>query len=58
MKTKFKANYEPSQGSEFNQEGQISRAVQSEADNCDINKIMERFNRTGKLPIMQTQPTQ
>jgi len=58
MKIKFKSNYEPSSGSEFNQEGQKSRTVQSEADNCDINKIMERFNRTGKLPIMQTQPAQ
>jgi len=55
---KFKSNYQPSQGSEMNQEGQKSRTVQSEADNCDINKIMERFNRTGKLPIMQSQPAQ
>lgn len=53
---KFKSNYQPSQGSEIDQTGQKSRTVQSEADNCDINKIMERFNRTGKLPTMQTQP--
>ena len=56
MKIKFKKNYEPSSGSEFDQSGQKSRTVQSESDNCDINKIMERFNRTGKLPLMQTQP--
>lgn len=58
MKIKFKSNYEPSSGSEFNQEGQKSRTRQSEADNCDINKIMERFNRTGKLPLMQSRPAQ
>jgi len=56
MKTKFKSNYEPSSGSVMDQSGQISRTRQSEADNCDINKIMERFNRSGKLPTMQTQP--
>lgn len=36
--------------------GHKSKVRQSEADNCDINKIMERFNRTGKLPAMQTLP--
>lgn len=29
-----------------------SLTVQSEKDSCDINKIMERFNRTGQLPHM------
>lgn len=31
---------------------------QSEADSCDINKIMERFDRTGQLPISLKQPPQ
>jgi len=35
-----------------------SKTRQSEKDNCDINKIMERFNRTGKLPAMQSVPPQ
>lgn len=38
------------------QSGQTSRTRQSEADSCDINKIMERFNRTGQLPVVQTLP--
>lgn len=42
----------------FDQTGQESKTRQSEADNCDINKIMERFNRTGKLPAMQSLPPQ
>lgn len=37
-------------------EGTKSMTVQSEKDNCDINKIMERFNRTGQLPHMVTHP--
>jgi len=58
MKIKFKANYQPSSGSVMDQTGQKSRTLQSEADNCDINKIMERFNRTGKLPTLQVSPPQ
>lgn len=38
--------------------GKVSRVRQSEKDATDINKIMERFNRTGKLPAMQTKPPQ
>jgi len=53
---KFKSNYMPSKGSVIDQSGQKSRTLQSEADQCDINKIMERFNRTGKLPQLQLQP--
>jgi len=53
---KFKANYEPSNGSSIDQTGQKSKTVQSEKDSCDINLIMERFNRTGKLPNMQQAP--
>jgi len=53
---KFATRFEPAMGSKIDQQGQKSRVVQSEADSCDINKIMERFNRTGKLPVMQTQP--
>lgn len=32
----------------------ISRTIQSEAIHCDINRIIERFQKTGVLPI-QTQ---
>lgn len=53
---KFKNRYTPSEGSTLDQSGQKSRTVQSEADTCDINKIMERFDRTGKLPMTQVQP--
>lgn len=53
---KFYTRYNAPEGSSIDQSGQKSRTKQSEADNCDINKIMERFNRSGKLPVMQTQP--
>lgn len=37
---------------DFGQEaGGESLTRQSEAEACDINKIMERFDRTGQLPI-------
>lgn len=53
---KFNTRFNPPIGSQLDQSGQKSRTVQSEADACDINKIMERFNRTGKLPTLQTAP--
>jgi len=53
---KFFTKLNPAQGSQFDQKGQKSRTRQSEKDNCDINKIMERFNRSGKLPTMQQSP--
>lgn len=53
---KFYTKYNPPEGSSIDQSEQKSRTVQSEADSCDINKIMERFNRTGKLPRMQELP--
>lgn len=35
-----------------------SMTLQSEAESCDINKIMERFDRTGQLPVsMKAPPT-
>ncbi|UYD39238.1 MAG: internal scaffolding protein [Wigfec virus K19_170] len=55
---KFQTRYETPLSVQFDQTGQKSKTVQSEKDNCDINKIMERFNRTGKLPAMQVQPPQ
>lgn len=55
---KFHTRFNPPEGSVIDQTNQLSRTRQSEADSCDINKIMERFNRTGKLPVMQTQPPQ
>lgn len=53
--TRFDTNPNPPVS---DQSGEVSLTCQSEADQCDINKIMERFNRTGKLPTMQTQPAQ
>jgi len=34
----------------------ISMTRQSEADSVDINKIMERFDRTGQLPVTMSAP--
>lgn len=48
---KFKNRYSPSQGRVLDQTGEESLTRQSEADSCDINKIMERFTRTGQLPV-------
>lgn len=56
MKTKFFTKFNPPEGRTVDQTGQESRTRQSEKDNCDINKIMERFNRTGRLPTMQSLP--
>lgn len=55
---KFYTRFNPPEGSTIDQSEQKSRTVQSESDQCDINKIMERFNRSGKLPSMQTIPAQ
>lgn len=41
---------------QIDQTGQKTRVRQSEKDSTDINKIMERFNRSGKLPAMQQKP--
>lgn len=40
----------------FSQEGEVSMTRQSEAESCDINKIMERFDRTGQFPISMKAP--
>jgi len=53
---KFYTRFNPPMGSTLDQTGQVSKTRQSEMDNCDINKIMERFNREGKLPVIQTVP--
>ncbi|UYD39255.1 MAG: internal scaffolding protein [Wigfec virus K19_179] len=53
---KFQTRYETPLSVQVDQTGQKSLTVQSEKDSCDINKIMERFDRTGKLPSMQVQP--
>jgi phage internal scaffolding protein len=57
-KMEFKTRYNPYKGSVIDQSGEKSMTLQSEADSCDINKIMELFNRTGKLPSMQQRPAQ
>jgi len=53
MKT-FSTAYNRPEGSSLDQKDQSSKTKQSEKDNCDINKIMERFNRTGQLPRLRT----
>jgi len=55
---KFYTRFNAPQGSQLDQSGQKSRTRQSEKDNVDINKIMERFNRTGQLPTIRTVPPQ
>lgn len=35
-----------------------SLTIQSEKDACDLNKIMERFNRTGVMTNIRTKPLQ
>ena len=55
---KFYTRYDAPASPVIDQTNEVSKTRQSEADSCDINKIMERFNRTGKLPSMQTQPAQ
>lgn len=52
----FATKFKPAMGSRIDQTGQKSRTLQSEASSCDINLIMERFNRSGKLPVIQTLP--
>lgn len=56
IQRKFYTRFDPPMGSELNQEGQSTKVRQSEKDNCDINKIMERFNRTGQLPSVKQIP--
>lgn len=53
--TKFHTVYDPYQDKGFQTEGP-SLTRQSEADECDINKIMERFDRTGQLPTVIKAP--
>lgn len=53
---KFYTRFSPPEGSTLCQKDETSKTVQSELDSCDINKIMERFDRTGKLPTLQVAP--
>lgn len=53
---KFQSRYETPLTVKFTQKGEVSKTITAEKDNCDINKIMERFDRTGKLPVTQIQP--
>ena len=53
---KFNTRFDLPVSKPFDQTGEESLTRQSEADGCDINLIMERFNRTGKLPAMQSIP--
>nr|QJB19038.1 MAG: internal scaffolding protein [Microvirus sp.] len=51
---KFHTKYDPFKDKGFATEGE-SLTRQSEADACDINLIMERFDRTGQLPLTMKQ---
>ena len=55
---KFYTKYDrPKKDFALDQKGEPSLTRQSEADQCDINKIMERFDRTGQLPVsLKAQP--
>lgn len=53
---KFFTRYNPPGDEGISFENEKSMTVQSEADACDINLIMERFNRTGTLPVKYEQP--
>ena len=56
---KFYTQYDrPKKDFALDQKGEPSLTRQSEADAVDINKIMERFDRTGQLPITMKQPPQ
>lgn len=39
-----------------NGEPEKSLTVQSEKDNCDVNLIVEKFEKTGILPVMSQSP--
>lgn len=54
--SKFKTQFTKHQPSDLDFKGQESKTRLSEQDETDINRIMERFVRTGKLPAMQSQP--
>jgi len=53
---KFYTRFDPPQDKGLDMTGMESMTRQSEADSCDINKIMERFDRTGQLPISLKAP--
>lgn len=55
-KMKFFTRFNPPAHAGFDQTGQESMTKQSEKDSCDINMIMDRFNRSGKLPRTQPVP--
>lgn len=56
MKSIYHTRLNKPEGSKLDQHDQVSKTRQSEKDSTDINKIMERFNRTGQLPAMQKLP--
>lgn len=54
---KFYTRFNPAPKITLCQKGEKTRTVQSEKDSCDVNKIMERFNRTGQVShIVSAQP--
>lgn len=46
----FQINYKPTVDTSISFKGEHSRAKQSMKDECDINNIMSRYNKTGQLP--------
>jgi len=58
MKVVIRTAYDdmPDKGLFFDHEKEPSLTVQSEKDNCDINVLMEKYQKSGVLPVVQTSP--
>ena len=50
--SKFRKNYQYDFKSSISFEGLESRTKQSFKDECDINNILKKYNKTGQLPAM------
>lgn len=55
-KLKIRTAYDPSEDAGISFEGEKSLTVQSEKDNCDINVLMARYEKSGVLPVMNRPP--
>lgn len=57
MKSQFYTRFRPAPKVDFIQEDTKSLTVQSEEEACNVNKIMEKFERTGQIThVVNTQP--
>jgi len=48
---KIHSIYDPSPQCPLSFEGTVSKTQQHFAEECDINHMLEQYNRTGKLPV-------